>query len=185
MLDRPKLAAELRRLQGALDGGRTATARFKDRLADVWFDAGGFAHVFCGEPRADELAGLHYRGRYLELQRLGLVGRADAADCRGETAPPVYTMGVRYRLASGGPQHLACPKGYAYDLDAADLLLVATRAARADRDGGAGMCLVELRPSAGAPYFAVVVSRDGALRTFYPDASPRCDDGARPAACAC
>jgi hypothetical protein len=184
MLDRPELAAELRRLRDTLDGDRLAPDRFKDQLADTWFDAGGFAHLFCGEPRPNELAGLHYRGRYLELQRLGLAGRADAADCRvGEVEPPVYTMGVRYRLPGGGPPHLACPKGYAHDLGAADLLLVATRAARAAR--GAVMCLVELRPSVGAPYFAVVVSRDGAVRTFYPDASPRCDDGAQPAACAC
>lgn len=181
MLDRPDLAPELEAL--AADLGEPLTRRLKDELARVWFDADGFAHVFCGEPRPGELSGLHYRGRYLELQEKGLIGRAEAAACRPELDPPVYTLGVRYRPPGGGPWQVACPKGYAADLGAAELLALGLRVARAQR-GGEGMCLLERESRAGR-YTAVVVLREGAMRTFYPDASPRCDGGGRPASCAC
>ena len=87
MLDRPEVAEDVRQLYAALDrsvrGGPVGLQRFKDELTAVWFDAGGFAHVFCGEPRADGLGGLHYRGRYLQLQELGQAGLMTAAECRG------------------------------------------------------------------------------------------------------
>ena len=78
MLDRPEVEPEVRSLYDGLDrsvrGGEVPLRRFKDELTAVWFDAGGFEHVFCGEPRADELGGLHYRGRYLDLQEQGMAG---------------------------------------------------------------------------------------------------------------
>ena len=68
------------------------------------------------------------------------------AECRAtELEPPVYTVGVRYRLPGGGALRTACPKGYAYDLGAADLLLAATPAYRElRRQRGAEMCLEEI-----------------------------------------
>ena len=191
MLDRPEVEPEVADLYDGLDrsvrGGKVPLRRFKDELTAVWFDAGGFEHVFCGEPRADELGGLHYRGRYLDLQEQGIAGLMSGAECRAtEVEPPVYTVGVRYRLPGGGPLRTACPKGYAYDLGAA------RPAARRDHGlsrtptaARAEMCLEEIAAPVGDAYFAVVVVRGDAIRTFYPDLSPACDGGGRPASCAC
>lgn len=181
-LDDPALAPAVARIFAAVQGGRGDLETFKNRLTDIWFARHAFAHVFCGEPRGDELGGLHYRGRYLELQEQGIAGLASPRECRAnEVEPPVYTIGVRYRPPDGGPLRTACPKGYAYDLDAEALLTVATRASAALRDRrGEAMCLAQI-----GPYAAVVVAQDGKLRTFYPDITPRCDDGGRPASCAC
>jgi hypothetical protein len=191
MLDRPELADDVRSLHEALGqrvrGGPVGLPRFKDELTAVWFEEDGFGHVFCGEPGAQELGGLHYRGRYLELQEEGLAGLMSEADCRGtEIAPPVYTVGVRYRPPGGGPWRSACPKGYAYDLGASDLLLAATRAyGKLRRQRGQEMCLETVGAAADAGYPAVVVVKRDALRTFYPDITPVCDGGGRPASCAC
>lgn len=183
LLGRPELAADLRRIDRALGG----VDGLEDALTELWFDAGGFTHVFCGEPRPDGLAGLHYRGRLLDLQERGLASLASEAECRADIEPPVYSIGLRYRLdADDASWRTACPKGYASDLGAVDLLIAATRAALGRR-GTAGtdaMCLLEMgRGEAG--YHAVLVLRDGAIRTFYPDPTPRCDKSGRPAACAC
>jgi hypothetical protein len=191
MLDRPELGQDVQELHAALArgvrGGPVGLQRFKDELTAVWFEAGGFAHVFCGEPEADGLGGLHYRGRYLELQEAGLAGLMSEADCRGtEIAPPVYTVGVRYRPPGGGPWRSACPKGYAHDLGARDLLLAATRAYRKlRRQRGQEMCVETVGEAAGPGYLAVVVVKRDAVRTFYPDATPSCDGGGRAAGCAC
>lgn len=174
MLDRPELTPVLAALAG--NGGHE---RLKDELARAWFAADGFRHVFCGEPRADDLAGLHYRGRLLELQEAGLAGLVDPRTCRAEIDPPVYTVGIRYLPPGGGLPRSTCPKSYDAELDAGAILIAGTRAWRAAR--GDGMCMAAL----GGGRWAVAVSRDGGLRTFYPDASPRCDDGGRPASCAC
>jgi hypothetical protein len=191
MLDRPEVEPELRALYDGLErhlrGRELSLTRFKDELTEVWFHAHGFAHVFCGEPEADGLGGLHYRGRYLELQEKGVAGLLTGRECRAtEIEPPVYTVGVRYRPPGGGPLRSTCPKGYAYDLGAADLFLVATAAWRELRQRrDAEMCLEEIAVPFGEAYVAVVVIRGDAIRTFYPDLSPACDGGGRPAGCAC
>ena len=61
MLDRPEVAEEVQQLYAALGrsvrGGPVGLPRFKDELTAVWFDAGGFKHVFCGEPGPTVWAG--------------------------------------------------------------------------------------------------------------------------------
>ena len=47
------------------------------------------------------------------------------------------------------------------------------------------MIFVVLSSLTAAPTAAVVVVRGDAIRTFYPDLSPACDGGERPASCAC
>ena len=191
MLDEPELGDTVATIYEALDRGIRGRdlplKRFKDELTAVWFDARGFEHVFCGEPEADGLGGLHYRGRYLELQEQGIAGAMTERDCRATAIePPVYTVGVRYRPPGGGGLRSACPKGYAYDLGAADLLYQATAAYKElRRQRGAEMCLDEVQGPSGDGYLAVVVVRRDAIRTFYPDVSPSCDGGLGPSACAC
>jgi hypothetical protein len=191
MLDRPDVAPDMQQIYGDLGRGvrrdPVALSRFKDELTAVWFDAGGFTHVFCGEPGAGELGGLHYRGRYLQLQEQGLAGLMTATECRAtEVDEPVYTVGLRYRLPGSESFRSACPKGYPYDLGARELLTAATLAYRQlRRSRGQEMCLAAIRATGGSDYDAVVVIRGDAIRTFYPDVTPSCDGGARPASCSC
>jgi hypothetical protein len=50
---------------------------------------------------------------------------------------------------------------------------------------GQSMCLKEVT-STGADYFAVFVPKSGAIRTFYPDATPGCDSRSAPVrSCTC
>ncbi|MFZ1426894.1 MAG: EndoU domain-containing protein [Geminicoccaceae bacterium] len=190
-LDRPELQAGMEQVYAGLGrsvrSGPVGLPRFKDELTAVWFDAAGFRHVFCGEPSYDELGGMHYRGRYLQLQQEGIAGLMTAGECRAtEVDRPVYTVGVRYRLPRGDTFRTACPKGYPYDLGAQKLLTVATQAYKAMQARRTqGMCLARIDADGGPDYEAVVVIRNDAIRTFYPDITPACDGGARPASCAC
>jgi hypothetical protein len=188
-LDQPSLAADVDRIYQALDGGvvgpRRELARFKDELASVWFDEAGFRHVFCGEPSGGTIGGLHFVGRYLQMQERGWGGLASRCNST-EIAPPVYTFGVRYRIPRGGLR-TACPKGYALNLDASEILIEATKAFKLmlPRTSGKAMCLHKVAEANGRPYLAVFVIKNGAVRTFFPDASPSCD-GNRPAeGCLC
>jgi Bacterial EndoU nuclease len=189
MLDRPELQAEVGRIHEALGGAPASLPRFKDELTSVWFAAGGFVHVLCGEPEPEGVGGLHYRGRYLELQEEGLAGLAGEAECpetKAEIEPPVYTLGVRFRLPGSRALQADCRTGYAHDLGAGDLLIQATMAYRANRRASnAEMCLHEVATPGAPPYLAVFVARDDAVRTFYPDATPACDGGGHPAGCLC
>ena len=189
MLDRPELQGEVGRIHEALGRAPASLPRFKDELTSIWFGAGGFVHVFCGEPEPGGVGGLHYRGRYLELQEEGLAGLAGEAECpetRAEIEPPVYTLGLRFRLPRSQAIPPACRTGYAYDLGAGDLLIQATMAYEANRRAAeAGMCLHEVATPGASPYLAVVVVRGDGVLTFYPDATPACDGGGHPAGCLC
>jgi Bacterial EndoU nuclease len=191
MLDGEEVALQVlavfEALEHRVDGRELELEAFKDRLTEVWFEEDGFTHVFCGEPGHEGIGGLHYRARYLELQEAGLAGRLEEPACRAEIAPPVYTLGVRYRLADGGMGE-DCPKGYAYDLDATGLLIEATEAFAAARqqNARAEACLGEVRQGEeDEGYLAVLVFSQAGIRTFYPDASPACDGGGEPQSCLC
>jgi hypothetical protein len=189
MLDRPALAADVERiyqaLGGSILGGRREPAPFKDELAAVWFSEEGFRHVFCGEPSGSTIGGLHYAGRYLQMQEQGWGGLAPRC-AKAEIAPPIYTIGVEYRTQSGR-RRSACPKGYALNLDAGEILIEATRALKLllPRAAGKSMCLHRVAEPNERAYFAVFVIKSGAVRTFYPDASPSCDGGRPAATCLC
>lgn len=144
-----------------------AAAGSAKALRHVWFGAGAFAHVLCGEPRRDRLGGFHYQGRYLQAQREGWAGFDERCGVR-EKDGPILTFGVRYRLPDG-ERGRQCPKGYVLGQSARDLLLAATQAWKA-AGGRDGVCLAPL-PGAGKGR-AVVVIRGGALRTYYGDATP-------------
>ena len=188
-LDDAALAPDVERIFAALAGSvlgpRRESAAFKDELASVWFAEGGFRHVFCGEPSGGTIGGLHFAGRYLEMQQEGWGGLADR--CEGaEIAPPIYTIGVRYRIARGG-WRVACRKGYALSLDASEILVEATRALKLmlPRASGKAMCLHKVEEPKERAFLAVFVIKNRAVRTFYPDASPSCDGGRRAQECLC
>jgi hypothetical protein len=187
-LDDPALAADVDRIYQALDGrvlgDRREAKQFKDELTTAWFGQDGFRHIFCGEPTEQTIGGLHFAGRYLQMQEQGWGGMAP---CNAtEIVPPVYTFGVRFRTPAGRVR-TACPKGYALNLDASEILIQATKAFKLllPRSSGKSMCLFQVAEPSVSPYLAVFVIKSEAVRTFYPDASPTCDRGRPADTCLC
>ncbi len=157
-------------LKATLGGDESALVR-------AWFDADGFRHILCGEPdqRGDDgwsLGGLHYMGRYLQAQRNGWLGLLQGGCSVVEIDPPIYTSGVEFLTPDGGIA-TKCVNGYALGLTAPDILLEVTKILRLARDGFGGRedaCRYRVLDDGNA-YYAVFVMRDGAIRTFYPDAT--------------
>lgn len=175
-LIRPRLPAEWR----ALDD-----RAIHRRLAAIWLGENGFDHVFCGEWQKGRIGGLHFRGRYLQLQR-------EAAACfratdRLEVDPGrIYAIGV----TSADGAEFAPIKSYALAQSALDVLALGTAGFSAccgpdadwrlygDRFGhqvflpsDAGGTSIMNRLVCGARNRAGTA--DAALVTLYPDATPR------------
>lgn len=159
------------------------------KLAGIWLGRDGFDHIFCGEWGKGRIGGLHFRGRYLQLQR-------EAAACfratdRLELRPGlIYTIGV----ASADGAEFAPIKGYALTQSALDILALGTAGFSACCGPGADWLpyrdrfsrQVFVRSDEGGPDEAgqAIMNRlicgarnragttDAALITLYPDASP-------------
>jgi hypothetical protein len=188
MLGHPELAEDVAKLRDELDdavrGPPLSPAQFIDELTALWFAEDGFRHVFCGEPGEERLGGLHFKGRFLQMQERGWGGMATCG--QSEVDPPIYTIGVAFVTPSGQLER-ACPKSYSNMLGARALLVEATKAFRAQRANrpGEAMCVHQIARSESRRYQAVLVSRAGAIRTFYPHASPTCDRRRPPERCLC
>ena len=189
MLDEPAQAAEVERIHQALGGSvlgpPRGPERFKDELARAWFAEDGFRHVFCGEPAGNTIGGLHFRGRYLQMQQEGWGGLATFF-FNDTATTEIYTVGVSFR-GPRGQRRTACFKGYALNLDAADMMIEATKALKLllPRSSGKTMCLHRVAKPGDPAYHVVFVIKSGAVRTFYPDASPRCDRDRPAESCLC
>ncbi len=160
-------------LGGFLVSGRTSTTAFLDDLANVWFVAKGFDHVICGEPSlGGSIGGLHFYGRYLELQQKGLAGRLVNNTSREEVIPgAVYTMGVKMKVGSGFAQ--SSVKGYGYTLNAEEILTIVAKAYKTNPNtsGTSQACHLQVTDN-GKTFTTVFVAKNGGIRTFYPDATP-------------
>lgn len=165
---------------GELRLGRRSKSQFLEDLTAIWFNKQGFEHIFCGQIyAADDIGGLHFYGRYLQLQNAGIGGRLPNNSQRGEVVPGViYTIGVELKQgdASGGlRQRLVTDviKGYAYVSNAQEILLDATKAFKT-QGNVEGDCLFPVRDKeTGNSFQAVFVRENNAIITFYPDATPR------------
>ncbi|QLE57472.1 EndoU domain-containing protein [Nostoc sp. TCL26-01] len=158
---------------GYLKIGRTSDADFLADLTDVWFNVAGFDHVFCGEPvQGGSIGGLHFVGRYVELQNKGLAGRLDNNTFREEVVPGVvYTMGVVMKVGTGTAQSTI--KGYPYTLNAEEILSIASLGYKNNPNTSTTNQVCHLNVTdQGNTYKAVFVRREGGIRTFYPDATP-------------
>lgn len=158
---------------GSLVSGRTSNADFLNDLTDVWFKAKAFDHIFCGEPTwGKSIGGLHFVGRYLELQQKGLAGRLANNTSREEVLPnAVYTMGVIIKV---GDKTARSPvKGYGYTLNAEEILSIASLAYKKNPNTSSTNKACQLSVTDdGKTFTTVFVTKNGAIRTFFPDASP-------------
>ena len=165
----------LQQIQIAVDGeifpGRSTKAEFLEDLIAIWFKQHGFEHIFCGSIQRGHLKGLHYVGRYLQLQQQGLAGKLPNNQDQQEIVEgAVYTIGVLLKYGS----RIIIDKrtGYALVSDAVELLIAATQAFKL-KDRPNSVCtfpVVDI--DSGRTYPAVFVKENNGIITFYPDATP-------------
>ncbi len=153
-------------------------ATFLTTLTNIWFSsAEGFNHVICGEPVAGgAIGGLHFAGRYLQLQNQGLAERLPNNTTREEVFPGViYTIGAKMSVNGGVAQ--SSIKGYGYTLNAEDILAIGGRAYLMNPNTSATnqACKYSVTDD-GYTFSTVFVRRNGGVRTFYPDATPSTTD---------
>lgn len=175
MANNPATLANIKTRMGVSSAVSDAT--FLNNLTDIWFNVSGFNHVLCGEPvSGGSIGGLHFAGRYLQLQNQGLAGRLNNNTAREEVVPgAIYTIGAKVIVNGGTSQSTI--KGFGYTLNAEDLLALGgyiyTRnpnttstniACRANTNDG------------GFSFTSIFVARSGGIRTFYPDATPSTAD---------
>lgn len=158
---------------------KTNTEDYLNDLTEAWFAVHAFEHIFCGEPEANgPIGGMHYVGRYVQLQQTGEACRMDNLR-QNEVVPNVlYSMGAIMHF--GNYTARSSIKGYGLTLSAEDLIKAVTRAfaenPTASRDKTTA-CLVPIQDD-GYKFTAVFARRSVGIRTFYPDATPSPTDPA-------
>ncbi|WP_295615231.1 EndoU domain-containing protein [Chamaesiphon sp. GL140_3_metabinner_50] len=158
-------------VNGEIFPGRTTDAEFIADLTEIWFKRAGFEHVFCGTIDDGQLKGMHYAGRYLQLQELGVAGRLPDNHHQEETiAGVIYTLGVL--LKHGNRFIIDRHNGYALVTDATELLVAATVAFKSRSKSRSVINFPVVDADSGHTYSAVFVKEDNAIVTFYPDATP-------------
>ncbi|MBD2411683.1 hypothetical protein FACHB389_23795 [Nostoc calcicola FACHB-389] len=174
MTNNPTVLSNIKQYVGGyLVAGRTSDTQFLADLTNVWFNADGFDHVFCGEPVAGgAIGGLHFVGRYLELQEKGLAGRLNNNVSNEEVIPnAVYTIGAVVKVGNSTSQ--SSIKGYPYTLSAEEILSIAALAYKNNPNTSSTNTVCHWTVTdEGNTFKAVFVRRDGGVRTFYPDATP-------------
>lgn len=161
---------------GELFAGRSSDQQFRDDLLSVWSGRSGFEHIFCGQIRGSQkIGGLHFYGRYLQLQTEGIGGRLPNNSRSEEVVEgEIYTLGVQIKQ---GDRIITkdSKKGYSYVSNAEEILVDATRAFKSFRNNSRGnqTCLYTVRDNSAPPFKAVFVKTSRAIVTFYPDATPK------------
>ncbi|MFQ1997997.1 EndoU domain-containing protein [Aeromonas veronii] len=148
--------------------------KYLESLSKAWYSIHAFDHIFCGETETDnkKIGGLHYYGRYKQLQDSGEACRIPNYNKNEVISGSVYSMGVRMKKDSQTwISHEI--KGYGLTLSALDILKAATRAFAENPTSSADSqaCLLDVKDG-DVKYTTVFVRRNGGIRTFYPDATP-------------
>lgn len=174
MRSHPEVVEKIQKATGGeLRPGRTGKADFIQDLTNIWFRGQGFEHIFCGEiDGPTKIGGLHFYGRYLQLQNQGIAGRLPNNDNKQEVVPGVlYTLGVA--IKKGNQQITDTLKGYSYLSNAEELLVDATRVFKL-QGSNEGACIFNVKDNdTGKTFPSVFVRRNQAIITFYPDATPK------------
>jgi Bacterial EndoU nuclease len=158
---------------GELRPGRKGNSEFIQDLTNIWFQHKGFDHIFCGEVRsAQKIGGLHFAGRYLQLQNQGIAGILPNNEANQEAIPGVaYTFGVV--IKQGNKTMTDTLKGYGYLSNAEEILVDATRLFK-QQETFEGACIANIKDvETGKTIPTVFVRKEGAIVTYYPDATPQ------------
>ncbi|MGH1396725.1 MAG: EndoU domain-containing protein [Trichormus sp.] len=170
----PEVLKKLQTVSGGeIFSGRKNKTQFIEDLTKIWFKRRGFEHIFCGEIyNANDIGGLHFYGRYLQLQNQGIGGRLPNNRQREEVVPGViYTMGVVIKKGNQTVRDVI--KGYSYISNAEEMLIDTTLAFKKQKNTE-GACIYNVRDQeTGKNFPNVFVRKDQAIITFYPDATPQ------------
>ena len=172
----------LDKIEQSVDGeifpGRGTQAEFTDDLTDIWFKRDGFQHIFCGEPSGSRIGGLHFAGRYLQLQQEGIGGVLPVEIGTEEIVPGViYTVGVE--IKDGNHNLKSRIKGYALVSNAEEMLVNGTKAFKAFEvtvSQNRACLYTVVDPQTNESFKAVFVKNNQGIRTFYGDATPNPND---------
>lgn len=174
LLFHPNVLQKIQKASGGeLSYGRRNQKQFLEDLTNIWFQRKGFEHIFCGEfKNNNDIGGLHFAGRYLQLQNQGIAGKLPNNQRREEVVPGViYTLGVV--IKQNNRTVTDAIKGYSYLSNAEEMLIDATRAFKL-QGNQEGACIYNVRDQeTGKTFSTVFVRRNKAIVTFYPDATPQ------------
>ncbi|WP_017721814.1 EndoU domain-containing protein [Kamptonema formosum] len=177
--DYPQVLRQVKGAAGELRPGRTNDAEFLDDLTAIWFNRRGFEHIFCGQIKdSTPIGGLHFAGRYLQLQDQGIAGRLPNNSSREKVIPgAVYSLGVTVKKGSGTVT--ANMKSYAYPSSALEILTDATKAFKTQSSSQRD-CIYTVRDAQTKQSFPAIFVRDeSGIITFFPDVKPKgkkCDN---------
>lgn len=158
---------------GQLRPNRRRKSAFIQDLTNIWFRRKGFEHIFCGEIyNNNDIGGLHFYGRYLQLQNQGIAGRLPHNSQREEVVPGIiYTMGVVLQHKNRLVRDVI--KGYTYVSNAQEILIDVTRIFQL-QENTEGACIFSVKDQeTGKTFPAVFVRGNRGIITFYPDATPK------------
>ena len=177
LAESPQVVQQIKQaVGGELFSGRRSENQFRDDLVTIWSNRGAFEHIFCGQIRgSNQIGGLHFVGRYLQLQNQGIAGRLPNNSKAEEVIDgEIYTLGVEVRQGNRVVTKDS-KKGYSYVSNAQEILIDATRAFKSFRNTSNAnrACLYTVRDSSAPPFKAVFVKTNRAIVTFYPDATPK------------
>ncbi|WP_414621896.1 EndoU domain-containing protein [Calothrix sp. CCY 0018] len=159
--------------KGELRPNRKTKSEFLQDLTDIWFKNKGFEHIFCGEIyNENDIGGLHFSGRYLQLQNQKIAGRLPVNPGRQEVIPGViYTMGVVIKQRDRTVRDEI--KGYGYLSNAEELLIDVTKVYKQQKNTEGACIYQQLDKETGTSFPTVFVRKNKGIITFYPDATPR------------
>ncbi|MBF2015430.1 MAG: EndoU domain-containing protein [Rivularia sp. T60_A2020_040] len=170
----PKVLANIQQAtNGELRPNRKSKLDFLQDLTKIWFKNKGFEHIFCGEIyNENDIGGLHFYGRYLQLQEQKIGGRLPVNPGRQEVVPGViYTMGVIIKQPNRTVRDQI--KGYGYLTNAEELLVDVTKVFK-QQGNTEGACIYQqLDKNTGKIFPTVFVRKNQGIITFYPDATPQ------------
>lgn len=167
----------LTKIQAATNGelrpGRKSKSEFLQDLTNIWFKNKGFEHIFCGEIyNENDIGGLHFYGRYLQLQEQKIGGRLPINPGKQEVVPGViYTMGVVIKQPNRIVRDVI--KGYGYLTNAEELLVDVTKVYKLQKNSEGACIYQQVDKETGTTFPTVFVRKNKGIITFYPDATPR------------
>ncbi len=145
---------------------------YLDDLTNAWYSLHAFDHIFCGEKSGRSIGGLHFHGRYQQLESTNEICRMNNFSSNEVIDGTVYSMGVEMKLPNNEIIRHSI-KGYGLTLNASDILLSATKAFSENptSNNNSEHCILTLNDG-DALYDMVFVRRSNGIRTYYPDATP-------------
>jgi Bacterial EndoU nuclease len=118
-----------------------------------------------------DIGGLHFYGRYLQLQEEGIGGRLPNNDKMQEVVPKViYTMGVIVKQGERTIRDVI--KRYGYLSNAEEMLIDVTKIYKL-QSNLEGACISSQRCRNRNYFPTVFVVKNKAIITYYPDATPK------------